>query len=87
MRPRPEVASVELIEASGDRIRGILPVRATPEAAGADVFAVQQVAIPKKGRAKVPLGFKLHPPSGTYARLAPRSSLASKYSLDVGRVS
>ena len=61
-----------------------MPTTGNKDAAGADVYAAVRVLIPSKGHAIVPLGFKLTAPEGTYARLAPRSGLATTKMIDVG---
>ena len=60
-------AVVELVHSAAK-----LPVRATPGSAGPDVLAAERVGIPPNDQKMVPLGFKIKPPPGTYARLAPR---------------
>lgn len=63
-----------------------IPVRATPGSIGYDVFACllqQGHVIPTGCRSLIPLGFAMHPPAGTYGRLAPRSGLAHKQGIHV----
>ena len=61
-----------------------MPKRATEGSAGLDVYAVEMVHIPAGSWRPVPLGIKIHLPKGIYARLAMRSGLALKDSLDIG---
>jgi dUTP pyrophosphatase len=61
-----------------------IPVRASEKAAGYDLFAAYQVEIPKRGKALVGTDIAIAIPPGHYGRIAPRSSLASKFGLDVG---
>jgi deoxyuridine 5'-triphosphate nucleotidohydrolase len=61
-----------------------IPLRATPQSAGADVFSVEEVTIPPRERRLVDLGFSMSFEGPLYARIAPRSGLAVKYSIDVG---
>jgi dUTP pyrophosphatase len=61
-----------------------LPVRASEKAAGYDLFSAYQVEIPKRGKALVGTDIAIAIPPGHYGRIAPRSSLASKFGLDVG---
>jgi dUTP pyrophosphatase len=61
-----------------------LPVRATPRAAGYDLFASASLEIPSRGKALVPTDISICIPHGTYARIAPRSGLAHKHFIDVG---
>lgn len=74
-----ETPIVELVESDAR-----VPIRTTEEAAGADVFSAEACTVPPGGRRRVSLGFKLTVPKGTYARLAPRSGLALKHSVDIG---
>nr|UMO80221.1 Deoxyuridine 5'-triphosphate nucleotidohydrolase [Pandoravirus aubagnensis] len=60
-----------------------LPKRATADAAGYDLCAVQEATVPARGQATVPIGIAVAIPQGYYGRVAPRSSLASK-GIDVG---
>ena len=61
-----------------------LPVRASPRAAGYDLFAAHEHAIPAHGKALIKTDLSLAIPVGHYGRIAPRSSLAWKNHLDVG---
>lgn len=61
-----------------------LPVRASPLAAGYDLFAAQDVLVPSHGKALVPTDIAIAVPPGHYGRIAPRSSLALKNHMDVG---
>lgn len=60
------------------------PVRSTAEAAGYDLYALEEVKIPARGQASVKTGISLKIPAGYYGRIAPRSGLAAKHSIDVG---
>lgn len=65
-----------------------VPIRATPGSIGYDVFAclpsyTNGIIVPVRGRKLIPLGFSMHPPAGTYGRLAPRSGLAHKQGIHV----
>ena len=62
----------------------IVPSRGTKDSAGLDVRADCDLIIPAGSRAIVPTGLKMRPPVGTYIRIAPRSGLAVKHSIDVG---
>lgn len=64
--------------------QGRVPVRAHPESAGLDVFAARPAVIPPMSRALVPLDIAVAAPPDTYARIAPRSGMAAKHSVDVG---
>lgn len=51
------------------------PTRGSAQAAGYDLYASEEVIIPKSGRALVPTGIRLAVPLGCYGRVAPRSGL------------
>jgi deoxyuridine 5'-triphosphate nucleotidohydrolase len=61
-----------------------LPEKATAGSAGYDLFAAEEISIPPRSRALVSLGFTMAFPPNVYARIAPRSGLAVKNSVDVG---
>ncbi|EDQ90742.1 uncharacterized protein MONBRDRAFT_21377 [Monosiga brevicollis MX1] len=61
-----------------------LPKRGSPEAAGYDLYAVEDTVIAAQGKAIVKTGLIMEIPEGCYGRIAPRSSLAAKHHLDVG---
>ncbi|HZG53566.1 MAG TPA: dUTP diphosphatase [Pyrinomonadaceae bacterium] len=60
-----------------------LPVRASIEAAGLDLFSVEDVTLEPGGRAMVRTGLSVAIPRGFYGRVAPRSGLAVRHGLDV----
>ncbi|MEY4168380.1 MAG: hypothetical protein RIR52_2204 [Acidobacteriota bacterium] len=59
-----------------------LPRRATPLAAGADLYAVEAVTLAPGERKLVPTGIAVEIPPGYYGRIAPRSGLAARYGVD-----
>lgn len=61
-----------------------IPIRATPLAAGVDVSSVENVVIQPGTRTLVDTGFSMSFQGPFYARIAPRSGLAVKFSIDVG---
>ncbi|KMZ64842.1 dUTP diphosphatase [Zostera marina] len=61
-----------------------LPSRASPLSAGYDLSSAVETKIPARGKALVPTDLSIAIPKGTYARIAPRSGLAWKHSIDVG---
>jgi dUTP pyrophosphatase len=61
-----------------------LPARGSKGAIGYDLFAISSHTIPPHMRLKVPIGISIQLPEGTYGRIAPRSSLAAKHSIDIG---
>lgn len=62
----------------------ILPKKGTEGAAGYDLYSIEEVRIPSMGKGKVRTGLSWSIPSGTYGRIAPRSGLAWKHSINVG---
>jgi len=60
------------------------PVYGSEGAAGADLCASDNCSVPAKGKLLVPTGLQIACPTGHYARIAPRSGLASKLFIDVG---
>lgn len=60
------------------------PTRGSAFAAGYDLYASKATTIPARGKALVDTDISIAVPAGTYGRVAPRSGLASKHSIDVG---
>lgn len=61
-----------------------LPSRASSGAAGYDLSSSKDCIVPARGKALIPTDLAIAIPSGTYGRIAPRSGLAWKNSIDVG---
>lgn len=59
-----------------------LPSRSKPDDAGADLHALDAVAIEPGARAVIKTGIAISVPRGFYARVAPRSGLAVKQGID-----
>ncbi|XP_074283189.1 deoxyuridine 5'-triphosphate nucleotidohydrolase-like [Silene latifolia] len=64
--------------------KAVLPSRGSPLAAGYDLSSAVETKVPARGKALVPTDLSIAIPQGTYARVAPRSGLAWKHSIDVG---
>jgi dUTP pyrophosphatase len=62
----------------------ILPERKSFGAAGYDLASAEDCVIPARGRHVVQTGISIAVPTGTYARVAPRSGLAVKNGICVG---
>lgn len=60
-----------------------LPVISTAGSVGYDLASAQDVLVPAHGRALVLTKVSVELPVGTYGRIAPRSGLALKHSIDV----
>ncbi|KAK1402750.1 hypothetical protein POM88_002355 [Heracleum sosnowskyi] len=56
----------------------------SPLSAGYDLSSASEIKVPARGKALVPTDLIIAVPEGTYARIAPRSGLAWKHSIDVG---
>lgn len=61
-----------------------LPTRGSALAAGYDLYASENVVLPRGGRKIIPTGLCLAIPTGHYGRVAPRSGLAVKHGIDTG---
>ena len=60
------------------------PYRASREAAGYDLYSNEKLIINPHERKLVDTGFSMRIPEGCYGRIAPRSGLAVKKSVDIG---
>ncbi len=60
-----------------------LPTRGSSQAAGLDIFSIEEVVIEPKQRSLVRTGLAVAIPEGYYGRVAPRSGLAVQNGLDV----
>jgi dUTP pyrophosphatase len=60
-----------------------LPARGSVEAAGLDLFSIEDVTLEAGARALVRTGLSVAIPRGFYGRIAPRSGLAVRHGLDV----
>ena len=64
--------------------KAILPSKGSQYAAGYDLHAIHEGKVPARGKALVGTGLAFGIPEGNYGRIAPRSGLAAKNSIDVG---
>ena len=62
----------------------VVPVRGSEGAAGYALSAAYDATVPARGKALVKTDLSIAIPDETYARVAPRSGLAWKNSIDVG---
>lgn len=60
-----------------------IPVRAHPTDAGMDLSACEAALVPAHGKSIIDTGIAVSMPPDCYARVAPRSGLAAKHSIDV----
>ena len=61
-----------------------VPTRSTTEAAGYDLYSIEDKTIPPFEKLLIDTGISIQLPEGTYGRIAPRSGLASRHFIDVG---
>ncbi|XP_015884627.3 deoxyuridine 5'-triphosphate nucleotidohydrolase-like [Ziziphus jujuba] len=64
--------------------KAVVPSRGSPLSAGYDLSSAAEIKVPARGKALVPTDLSIAVPEGTYARIAPRSGLAWKHTIDVG---
>jgi dUTP pyrophosphatase len=60
-----------------------VPTQATPHAAGYDLASAEEALVPAHQRKLIDTNISIALPPGTYGRIAPRSGLAWKHSIDV----
>jgi dUTP pyrophosphatase len=80
-----EAASPDINKLSVKRLdpKATLPNRGSSDAAGLDIFCIEDLVIEPKQRVLVGTGVAVSIPKGYYGRIAPRSGLATKKGLDV----
>ncbi|XP_022768957.1 deoxyuridine 5'-triphosphate nucleotidohydrolase-like [Durio zibethinus] len=76
-------APVPLLRVKKLSEKALLPSRGSPLAAGYDLSSAMDTKVPARGKALVPTDLSISVPEGTYGRVAPRSGLAWKQSIDV----
>lgn len=79
MDPPPPPLQVKLLSETAKA-----PTRGSIHAAGYDLYASKPAKIPARGKMMVDTDISIAVPAGTYGRVAPRSGLASKHSIDTG---
>ena len=84
-----EVRDMKRAQAKGLRIKLLSnqatpPIKATVKAAGYDLSSAHDDVIPAGSRKLVRTNLAITVPPGTYGRIAPRSGLALKHSIDIG---
>jgi dUTP pyrophosphatase len=91
MHPAPSLDSSRLDETEEPQVlrfqqletNATLPTRGSAQAAGLDLYSIEDVIIEPKQRALVRTGLAVAIAEGHYGRVAPRSGLAVKNGLDV----
>ena len=61
-----------------------MPIIGSAHAAGYDLHSIEDSIVPARGKALIGTGLAFGIPEGNYGRIAPRSGLAAKHSIDVG---
>lgn len=61
--------------------QAILPTRGSEQAAGLDLYSVENALIPAEGYATVRTGIAVAIPRGYYGRISPRSGLSAKHGI------
>ena len=77
--PPPPALQVKLLTESAKP-----PTRGSAFAAGYDLYASRATTVPARGKVLADTDISIAVPANTYGRIAPRSGLASKHSIDVG---
>lgn len=77
--PLPPALQVKLLSETAKA-----PSRGSAHAAGYDLYAAKEAVVPARGKVMVDTDISIAVPAGTYGRVAPRSGLASKHSIDTG---
>lgn len=67
-----------------DHVNAKLPSRGSRSSAGWDLYASSSCLVKARSRTLCSTGIKMSIPEGQYGRIAPRSGLASRHSIDVG---
>ncbi|CAB90132.1 putative deoxyuridine 5''-triphosphate nucleotidohydrolase [Schizosaccharomyces pombe] len=64
--------------------KATIPTKGSANSAGYDLYAAAECIVPRRGKVLVDTDLAIAVPEGTYGRVAPRSGLASKHSIDTG---
>jgi deoxyuridine 5'-triphosphate nucleotidohydrolase len=79
LEPPPPALQVKLLSPTAKP-----PTRGSAYAAGYDLYASKEAVVPARGKVLVDTDISIAVPINTYGRVAPRSGLASKHSIDTG---
>jgi len=61
-----------------------VPTKATKNSAGYDLYSAKEYLVNPRDKVLIDTDIAISLPVGTYGRIAPRSSLSSKYMTDIG---
>ncbi|MCL7029887.1 hypothetical protein MKW94_007230, partial [Papaver nudicaule] len=78
----PEIYSFLRVKKLSEK--AVLPSRGSSLSAGFDLSSEAEMVVPGRGKALIPTDLSIAVPEGTYARVAPRSGLTCKNTIDVG---
>jgi len=81
---RRPISSGEVLRVKRHSELAKLPTRGSAQSAGYDLYSAENQIVPAHGKALIDTHISCIVPNGTYGRVAPRSGLASKFSLHVG---
>jgi dUTP pyrophosphatase len=62
----------------------VIPTKGTTGAVGYDLYSIQSVIVKARSKEMISTGLAVAIPPGSYGRVAPRSGLTWKNSIDVG---
>ncbi|KAH0292233.1 dUTP diphosphatase, partial [Aureobasidium sp. EXF-3399] len=79
LEPPPPALQIKLLSATARA-----PTRGSEFAAGYDLYASKSTTVPARGKVLADTDISIAVPADTYGRVAPRSGLAAKHSIDVG---
>ncbi|WJX31129.1 dUTP diphosphatase [Trifolium repens] len=79
-----DVVSLTFLRVKKLSDKAVIPSRGSPLSAGYDLSSAADTKVPARGKALIPTDLSIAVPEGTYARVAPRSGLTWKHSIDVG---
>uniref|UniRef100_A0A7S1X4P8 Deoxyuridine 5'-triphosphate nucleotidohydrolase n=1 Tax=Tetraselmis chuii TaxID=63592 RepID=A0A7S1X4P8_9CHLO len=82
--PVSKAARIEALRVKKLSDKAQLPKRGSDKAAGYDMYSAVDEVVPARGKAMIKTDISIAIPPGTYARVAPRSGLAWKNSIDTG---
>eukprot|EP00873_Tetraselmis_striata_P018248 jgi/Tetstr1/438512/TSEL_027067.t1 len=82
--PPSKAARIETLRVKKLSDKAQLPKRGSDKAAGYDMYSAVDDVVPARGKAMIKTDISIAIPAGTYARVAPRSGLAWKHSIDTG---
>ena len=74
-----QVVYIELVDSLAKK-----PTRSHPTDAGLDLYSIEDVTIPARGKALLDTGVKIDMGTGVYGRVASRSGMSVRNSIEVG---